>query len=42
MWVFSFEFVGETETDDGETRVITFWIVHVELGVVMGTKFVNV
>jgi hypothetical protein len=40
--VFVFECIRETETDDGETRVVTFWIIMIEFGVVIGTDFVDV
>lgn len=37
-----FECIRETETDDGETRVVTFWIIMIEFGVVIGTDFVDI
>jgi len=40
--VLLFEGIRETETDDGETRVVTFWIIMIEFGVVVVTNFMDI
>ena len=42
MWVFCFEFIRKTETDDRKTGDITFWIVLGKILVVVRAKLMNV
>lgn len=42
MGILLFEFIRETETDDGETRVVALRVIMIEFGVVIGTNFVDV
>jgi hypothetical protein len=42
MRIINFKFVRQTETDDGKTRDISFWIIFLETFIITSAEFMDV